>query len=68
VATAGALLVSKKPGGSYDISRPKEKEKEKEKRNLSFAHENAMACVPVSGIVFENSRGEGERRREEGRG
>ena len=49
---------------SFDISKPKEKEK----KNLAFAREDAMVCVPVGAVVFEGSRGGGEERRGEGRG
>ena len=58
---------------SFDISKPKvdiSKPKEKEKKNLAFACEDAMVCVPVGAVVFKVSQGPGggEERRGEGKG
>ena len=65
VATAKmtrALLVSKKPGNHSTLVN------QKKKKNLAFAREDAMVCVPVGAVVFKGSRGGGEERRGEGRG
>lgn len=44
-----ALLISKRPGNHLILVN------QKKKKNLSFAHEDAMACIPVGTVVFEGS-------------